>query len=75
MHLDVFFFVFYLIALCENVNSHRCFNIWNLIRGLEWTQWHEEIVPGHFIVAFSLIIIVLTIMDLARTNPDHIQLC
>lgn len=45
-----------------------------LIRGQEWTQWLEEIVPDHFIVAFSSIITLLTIMDLARTNPDHIQL-
>lgn len=45
-----------------------------LIRGQEWTQWLEEIVPDHFIEAFSSIITLLTIMDLARTNPDHIQL-
>lgn len=74
MHLDVFFPYFMWLLYVRMLTLTDVLISEILIRGQEWTQWLEEIVPDHFIVAFSSIITLLTIMDLARTNPDHIQL-
>lgn len=74
MHLDVFFPYFMWLLYVRMLTLTDVLISEILIRGQEWTQLFEEIVPDHFIVAFSSIITLLTIMDLARTNPDHIQL-
>lgn len=74
MHLDVFFPYFMWLLYVRMLTLTDVLISEILIRGQEWTQWLEEIVPDHFIVAFSSIITLLTIMDLARTKPDHIQL-